>query len=508
LGARWRRLSTGAKVGYISATLLTVVAVGVSLFGYSLYLHLNANISTTKVSGLTGRSSFGVQNVLILGSQTRDGQGKGFGYDPNTNLSDNLLLIHLDATHTHATVVSIPRDAMVYEPECRSRFNNQIVPANPQAIIDGAMNLGGPSCAVLTVEHLTGITMDHFVEFNFNSFRAMVNTLGGSQGIEVCLPQAVDDPYSNLHLAAGKHFVTGDQALAFVRTRHGVGTGTDLGRIELQQEFFSSLIQQIKSKNTLENPIKLYGIANTATQALTVDSGLGSVSKLLSLASTMRNLHTNNVTFITMPTVQDPASNQRLLPTEPQDDVIWSMLQNDQTWQGGLPLAAPSTVTVNVLNGTGIGGLARQAADRLQQYGYKLGTVGNASFTQDTTVSYNGPVQADAAYTLMGTLQQPPVTQNDGSGTSITLTIGANGDGVNAPPAPASPAASASAAAPSSPAAAPSTAPSISSTPSAGQQPNGTQLQIPGQATGIQTRNAAANICTGVPGANPNTGGP
>ena len=94
-------------------------------------------------------------NILILGSQTRDGQGPGFGYDPNTNLSDNLLLVHLDATHTHATVVSIPRDTMVYEPACRSRFGNGTVPAQQQAIIDGAMNLGGPSCAVATVEHLT-----------------------------------------------------------------------------------------------------------------------------------------------------------------------------------------------------------------------------------------------------------------------------------------------------------------------------------------------------------------
>ena len=155
------------------------------------------------------------------------------------------------------------------------------MPAQQQAIIDGAMNLGGPTCAVATVEHLTGIQMDHFVEFDFNSFRTMVDTLGG---VEVCLPQAVNDPYSNLHLRAGRHLITGNQALAFVRTRHGVGDGSDLGRIELQQEFFSSLIQKIESDGTLENPVELYDIANTATQSVTVDPGLGSISKLLSLA--------------------------------------------------------------------------------------------------------------------------------------------------------------------------------------------------------------------------------
>lgn len=497
---RKRRLSTKAKVGYISATVVTVAIVAAALFGYSVYLHLNSNITTTQVGGLSGRSNFGVQNILILGSQTRDGQGPGFGYDPNTNLSDNLLLIHLDASHTHATVVSIPRDTIVYEPQCRSRFTNQNVPPNPRAIIDGAMNLGGPTCAVTTVEHLTGITMDHFVEFNFNSFRAMVSTLGG---VEVCLPQAVNDPYSNLHLGAGRHVVTGNQALAFVRTRHGVGDGTDLGRIELQQEFFASLIQKTKSRNTLENPAKMLAIANTATKALTVDPGLGSVNKLLSLASTLRNLSTKNVTFITMPTVVDPGNSNRLLPEEPQDDVIWGMLQSGQLWQGGLPQVPPHSVTVKVINGTGITGLAGATAAKLRKAGYNVASVGDTGYTQDTTVSYHGLMQADGAYTLMGTLPAPPVTQDGGSGPAVTLTLGANFSGLVSPlpgaPAPQPPAhaGGSSPAPPASPA-----APPVSATPAPGQQANGQQLQIPGQNQAIETRNGATNICTGVPDAN------
>jgi LCP family protein required for cell wall assembly len=509
LRARWQGLRTRAKVGYVIATLLTVSAVAVSLFGYSLYLHLNNNLNVTDIKGLSPNGNYGVQNILILGSQTRDGQGPGFGYDPDTNLSDNLLLVHLDATHTHATIVSIPRDTMVYEPQCTSRFNNQIVPAQPQAIIDGAMNLGGPSCAVATVNNLTGITMSHFIEFTFNSFRAMVNTIGG---VEVCLPQAVDDPYSGLDLSAGYHLISGDTALAFVRTRHGVGTGTDLGRIELQQEFFSSLIQKVKSRNTLENPLELYDIANTATQQLTVDQGLGSVSKLVTLAETMRNLHTKNVTFITMPTVEDPDNNNRLLPLEPEDDIIWNMLQTGQTWQGGLPTVPPGSVTVNVLNGTGIDGLAASTASTLKQFGYNIGTVGDAPFTDSTTVSYGTPAQAEGAYTMMGALQQAPLVQNGVPG-GITLKLGTNFSGLNTPPAPApTPTASASpggkgSAKTAAPAASPS-APAVSTTPDAGQGPDGTPLQIPGQSAAIQTRNAAAPICSGVPDANPNTGAP
>jgi LCP family protein required for cell wall assembly len=492
--ARWRGLSTLAKLGYISAIVLTTGAVLISLTGYALYLKLNHNLTVTNVGGLTHRSEFGVQNILILGSQTRNGQGPGFGYDPNTNLSDNLLLVHLNATHTHAIVVSIPRDTMVYEPACKSRFGNYTVAAQPQAIIDGAMNLGGPTCAVATVEHLTQIPMDHFIEFDFNSFRTMVDTLGG---VEVCLPQAVNDPYSNLHLSAGRHLISGNQALAFVRTRHGVGDGTDLGRIELQQEFFSSLIQKVESDNTLENPVELFDIANTATKSVTVDPGLGSISRLLSLASTLHNLHTKDVTFLTMPTIEDPANDNRLLPEEPEDDMIWQLLQADTPWPGHLPTTPASGVDVTVLNGTGITGLAARTAASLRSLGFDVTRVGNAPDTAATTVTYPGPAQAGGAYSLMGALQQAPDNVQDGASGPVTLTLGTDFTGV-VPPQPTTVAKHHKH--PAAPA---------STTPDAGQQPDGTQLQIPGQAaTTVESRNAAEGLCQGVPDANPDTGSP
>jgi LCP family protein required for cell wall assembly len=463
------------------------MAVLIAMAGYGVYRKLDANLKVAAVGGLTGRSGDGVQNILILGSQTRDGQGKGFGYDPNTNLSDNLLLVHLDATHTHATVVSIPRDTMVYEPACKSRLGNWTAPAQPQAIIDGAMNIGGPTCAVATVEHLTNIQMDHFVEFDFNSFRTMVDTLGG---VEVCLPQAVNDPWSGLHLSAGKHVITGGQALAFVRTRHGVGNGSDLGRIELQQEFFSSLIQKVESQGTLDNPVKLYDIANTATQSVTVDPGLGSISKLLSLAATLRNLHTKDVTFITMPTVVDPANTNRLLPQEPEDDIIWRMLQTGTLWHGRLPFPPTSRVDVSVLNGTGIAGLAAQTAASLRRLGFRVSKVGNAPATATTTVSYPGPAQAADAYTLMGALPQPPAVQDQAAG-PVTLTLGADFTGIQPPTA-----------------AGRRHHGTASGSMPAGQQADGVLPTVPGQQGGIEARNAAANICSGMPAANPDAGTP
>ena len=473
------RLTRRGKILVWVTAAASILVLVVGLGAYAIYAKLDGNLTVTNAfGGLKNRpppSAPGVQNILILGSQTRDGQGGGFGFDPGTDLSDNLIVVHLDAAHTHATVVSIPRDTLVYEPACKSRTGGGTVPAIPQAIIDGAMNEGGPACAVATVEHLTGIRMDHFVRFDFNSFRTMVSVVGG---VEVCLPQAVNDPFSHLNLSAGRHLVTGDQALAFVRTRHGVGNGGDLGRIELQQEFMSSLIQKIDSQGTLANPVKLLQIANAATGALTVDPGLGSVTKLLGMAASLRHLHSKAVTFVTMPTILDPANINRLRPDEPQDDVVWQVLKTDTAWKGSLPVPSPRQVQVAVLNGTGTAGLAAQTAASLRKLGFDVVHVGDAPVTgAATTVSYPGTGAADGAYAVTQALTAAPASQDIGGTGPITLTLGSGFTGIIPPPAPVKAGATPSAAA--------------GGTAQAGQQ------------AAVQTRNAAQNICSGVPAANP-----
>jgi LCP family protein required for cell wall assembly len=473
-------MSRLAKFGSASATVVTTLAVVISLMGYGLYLKLGSNLHVTKVGGLTGRSSYGVQDILILGSQTPNGQGNGFGYDPNTNLSDNLFLVHLNASHTDATVVSIPGDTMVYQPACKSRFGNQRLPAQPQAIIDGAMNVGGPTCAVATVEHLTQIPMDHFVEFDFNSFQTMVDTLGG---VEVCFPQAVSELSGDLHLSAGRHLITGSQALAFLQS-HGVGEGTDLGRTALQQQFFSSVIQKLEGEGVLGNLPQLLDIANTATQALTVDPGLAPIS-MLRLAVTLRHLRTKDVNFITMPTIRDPANDHWLLPEEPEDDMLWEMLQTNTLWHGHLPAPPASSVDVTVLNGTGTTRLAARTAARLRLLGFRVSAVGQAPHTSSTTVSYQGPAQAGGAYTLMRALQQTPDSVHDGASGPLTLTLGADFTGIGQPQH------------------ADRDGAHSSSTLTAGQQP-----LVLGQSADIESRNAAENLCTDMPDPNSATGEP
>jgi LCP family protein required for cell wall assembly len=439
---RFRQKSTLAQIGYITVTVTAVIAVVAAVGAFELYEGLVSNITKVTVGGLTNRSVAGVQNILVVGSQERQGQIGGARYfgaevDPWTTNSDNLLLIHLDKSHTHATVLSIPRDTMVYEPGCKAR-NTEIgygVQGPYQStIIDGALNIGGPTCAVETVEDLTGIQLDHFVEFDFNSFRTMVDTLGG---VEVCVPYpGYHDAYSHLNLSPGKHRLYWDQALAYVRTRHGVGSGADAGgdlpRIQLQQAFISSVVQQVDSTGMLANSLKLLKIAETATKSLTVDTQLGNTQNLISLARSLAHMKSRDVNLITMPTIFDPSDTNRLLPEEPQDDVLFQMIRTGQVWDGHLPLMAPRQVEVRVLNGTGVTGLAGHTAADLRKLGFDVIGIGDAPPTSNTVVTYSGTVQADSAYTLMSALQSFPAAQNlrqepagqIGRPGAITLTLG------------------------------------------------------------------------------------
>jgi LCP family protein required for cell wall assembly len=501
--AGWRAKSTLAKAGYVIATLVAVVAVTAGIGAFALYRQLAGGITKVKVGHLSGRAVYGAQNILVLGSQERLGQHGNFGYEanPGTTNSDNLLLVHLDPTHTHATVLSIPRDLFAYEPACKERkyigtgtWPVQSYP--PGAIIDGALNIGGPTCAVATVEDLTGIKLDHFVEFNFNSFRTMVDTIGG---VEVCVPpgRGYHDHYSHLNLSPGKHLLMYNQALAYVRTRHGVGSGAnaggDLPRIQLQQAFISSVVQKVQSNGLLSNLPALYGVAKTATKALTVDDGLGSVTSLLHLAQSLAHLRSRDVSLITLPTTMDtyPGLQEHLMAVQPQDDVLFQMARTGQAWRGQLPVEPFSNVQVRVLNGTGQTGLARRTAARLRTLGFDVTGVGDVAATTATTVDYAGLDQADDAYTLMTALKSFPAGQNTlaepawqvGRPGAVTLILGTNFAGVNPPTAPVThPAKHRGRTAKSGSGSVPAVSQTIRSGPGA-----------------IQSRNAGASICSGLP---------
>jgi LCP family protein required for cell wall assembly len=450
----WHHLGVLGKIGYAAATFSALVGVTAGVGGYALYYNLDHNIKTVKVGGLTGRTIYGPLNILVLGSQERAHQHGYFGVAPGdspyTENSDNLLLIHLDATHTHATILSIPRDTFVYEPACKARSRMIGIGVQgpyyypPGNIIDGALNIGGPTCAVKTVEDLTGIKLDHFVMFDFNSFRTMVDALGG---VQVCVPRGgYHDRNSGVNLKAGLHVLKYDEALAYVRQRDDLGgpdAGGDLPRIAVQQAFMSSVIQKVNRTGLLSNVPELYKIAEIATSSVRVDQGLGNISELLGLARSLVHLKSKNVSMLTMPTTTDtyPGLSEHLMTVEPQDDVLFGMMLRNQDWHGHLPVEPYRKVDVRVYNGTGQEGLAGRTAASLRKLGFKVIKVGNAPYTATTTVTYLGINRADSAYTLMTALKAFPAGQNlrtdkqsqVGTWGPVNLVLGANFTGVKPP---------------------------------------------------------------------------
>jgi LCP family protein required for cell wall assembly len=347
----------------IAASVASLALTVGGAAGY-VYTHLSNNIHTAgDLNSLTHRPAVGPSsstpgggppiNILLLGSQTRDGQAGQFGGSDSTgsfggsngtDISDTSMLLHIYGDRKHALVVSIPRDTLVTRPACLSRDGKSTIDGGTRQMFDASMSLGGPLCAAATVEQMWDIRVDHFVRLDFNGFRKIVTYLGG---VQVCVPPpGINDPYSHLNLPAGLHVVTGDEALAFVRDRHGIGNGSDLGRIQMQQMFLSSLISKLESDGTLADPAKLYSLANITTSSITTDTALGSIGALLDLASSVQGLKPHDIHFVTMPTVYDTIDPNRVDPA-PGADALWTLVRDDQWLDGALPASGSQTPTAS-----------------------------------------------------------------------------------------------------------------------------------------------------------------
>ena len=331
-----RRPRTGRRILRIAAwSTLAVVLVCAGTAGY-LYWKLDHNIRTVDISAALGSdrpaaSSRGAMNILVLGSDSRSGaNGKlAGGVTDGTARSDTAIVVHVNEAHNRADVVSIPRDTLVSRPSCTGTgpgTSGTVLPEADGVMFNTAYQVGGPACAVKTVESMTGLRMDHFVELDFSGFAKLIDALGG---VTVTTTVPIDDDLSGLHLPAGTHHLDGVDALAFVRTRHGVGDGSDLGRIELQQQMIRSVLTQAEGLDLLGNPARLYDLADTATSSLTTDSDLGSITSLTSFAESLRGIGAANLTSVTMPTTTAPSDPNRLVTLDPQAADLWAALAED-----------------------------------------------------------------------------------------------------------------------------------------------------------------------------------
>ncbi|WP_335974770.1 LCP family protein [Streptomyces sp. CA2R106] len=325
-GRRRRRRALHATAWAVSG----VVVLGAGGAGY-LYHRFNANIHSVDIDGALGthrpaKLGNGSMDILVLGSDSRSGANRVYGHDSGTARSDTAMVVHLAKGHRTASVVSIPRDTLVDRPACTGA-KGAAEPAQQQVMFNSAYETGGPACAVKTVEQLTGLRMDHYIEVDFTGFKNLVNALGG---VPLTTTKAIHDDKSHLSLAAGSHTLDGDQALGLVRTRHGVADGSDLGRIQLQQAFIKALIHRVGGLGLFTNPEKLFSVADTATKAVTTDTGLGSVNKLMGLAQSVQHLRPDHVHMVTLPVRYDPADHNRVEPIQAQAARVWAALRADK----------------------------------------------------------------------------------------------------------------------------------------------------------------------------------
>ncbi len=313
-------------------TAAGIVVLGGTGAGY-LYFKLNGNLQSVDIDQALGtdrpkKTDNGSENILVLGSDTRSGGNEklGGGADDGSARSDTAMIVHVHEGHKKASVVSLPRDTVVDRPECTDT-DGGTHPAASGVMFNSAYATGGAACAVKTVESITDLRMDHYLEVDFTGFRKLIDELGG---VEVTTGEDIDDPDSHLELEAGTHRLDGEQALGLVRTRHGVGDGSDLGRIQLQQAFVRALARQIGEVGVLTDPKKLYSLADAATRAVTTDSGLGSLNSLMSFADGLKDITPAGMHMITMPVIYDPADANRVLVEEAKARQVWDALRNDE----------------------------------------------------------------------------------------------------------------------------------------------------------------------------------
>jgi LCP family protein required for cell wall assembly len=447
---------------WVALSVAVVLVITVS-GAYLVYRHLSGNLThynAQKNELIPRPKKVGkAQNILLIGSDTRAFAGSSkYGRLVAGARSDTAILVHLGAGASKALLVSIPRDSYVLIPKCKLTSGGVSSPQHNK--FNAAYAIGGPACTLATVESLTGVHIDHFVEINFAGFKSMVDALGG---VTVCVPQAINDPVvpsagggfhgSGLKLPAGNDLLTGEKALGYVRARYTLGDGSDLGRIKRQQAFLSAVVRKATSTGLLLNPGSLYGFLDAATKSVQTDPGFG-LLQLKSLADNLHGLNPGKVVLLTVPLADTNAyrsiggaNASVVIWDDARSQMLWNALRTDGPLPGTEPrptatptpsnspttqlIVAPSRIRVRVLNGTGQSGIAHKVAQQLTAEGFQVVGVGDAdSHSYQTTFVRYGTSKNESSQTLSAAV--PGSTrQLDGSLSGVLqLVIGSNYTGV------------------------------------------------------------------------------
>ncbi|MGD9958132.1 MAG: LCP family protein [Nocardioides sp.] len=309
-----------------TVTITLVIGLGAVFF----YRHLNENLTVIDISDKVGVRPDRVApgkpiNVLIMGSDSRAGDQGTKQLENGGARSDTTILMHLSSDRKFAYGVSLPRDAVVDRPMCKT--DDGEVPAESAAMFNTAFYYGGVACTVKTVESLTGVRIDHWVVVNFNGFKDMVDAIGG---VNVCVPHAIDDDQYKMHLKAGNQKIKGQAALDYVRVRHGFGDGSDIGRMKRQQSFIASMAAQVVSAGTLTRLDRMVKFLDAATKSLALDNEVGNVVKLAKLGQEFQSIGLDQIQFITVPFEWYEPDPNRIVWKPKASEKLWAKIRNDE----------------------------------------------------------------------------------------------------------------------------------------------------------------------------------
>lgn len=302
-------------------------------------------------------------NILVLGTDTRSGANNVDGSDGSDDTavarSDTAMIMHVSADRSRVEVVSIPRDLLVDIPKCKTYDDTESAPQS-DTMFNNAFATGagtgtdatalaiGAACSINTVEKMTGVNIDEFMVVDFHGLETMVDALGG---VNLYVSEEIDDPdYTQLHLSVGCQHLNGTDGLKYARARHGYGNGSDIGRIQHQQNLMGAMIRTAQSKNILSNANELYSFARTALGALTTSEKIGDLNNLQGLASSIQSIGMEHITFLTVPNAPAESDANRVVATDDAKP-IWKALKND------------TAVPTNSVSGKADGSTASPAPD-------------------------------------------------------------------------------------------------------------------------------------------------
>jgi LCP family protein required for cell wall assembly len=414
--------------------MASALVLCVTGYGWTTFRDLHQGLTTADVIGAARPDK--ATDILLVGldsrtdahdnplprqvlAQLRAGDNEG-------ELTDTMILVRIPNDGRHAVAISLPRDLYVELPngygkhKLNSAFTRAKSATAERLVAHGAdpatvraeATAAGRKELLEAVKVLTGVGIDHYAEINLLGFALLTDAVGG---VPVCLRAPVHDKFSGANFPAGPQLISGPDALAFVRQRHGLPRG-DLDRIVRQQAYMASLADKVLTAGTLANPSRIRQLINAAQQSLVLDDGFD----VLDFATRMQGLTAGNVAFETVPVLGDGDSEtDGSVLTVDQEAVrtfVAQAVDPSTSTPAGPPTAA--MITVEVFNAAAVAGLAKSVSEQLLGQGFIQGTVGNSRARAASVVRYP-PGGADTGRLVADTLGGLPIEEDTdlGAGT-------------------------------------------------------------------------------------------